>query len=128
MKHLLQFAAVVVVALLAIPPALAEGLCLITQAQQTSMECCANGIDHIGAPTALSTAIQNCEEGCCSVAPQNPPAPIAPDKFQADSPWQLASHNVAALSLQAQPESAAQQITPADRTQDLPVLLHTFRI
>src|SRR6476620_5378838 len=100
MKRLLQFVAVLVVALLTVPPAVAEGLCLLTENQPTAMDCC-SGLDHISAPATVAPSLlaQSCNEGCCTVAPPSPAAPTVPDKFTADSPTISASQAHADISL-----------------------------
>jgi hypothetical protein len=127
MKHLFQFVAFIILALLTVPPSVVEGLCLISQTPTTaSMECC--NVDHVGTPAAAPAIVQSCDEGCCSVVPQNSPAPIISDKFKVDSAGPATFHNLAVLSLHTPRELAMHQIYPTDRTQDLPILLQTFRI
>lgn len=126
MKHLFQFVGVLVAVLLAVPPAIAEGLCLLTPNQPSTMECC-SGLDQIGSPVAIPpvSIAQNCSESCCSVAPQTPSLPTVSDKFKADPSSVSAGYAIASVSV-AKPRDLALRTTGL--TSDLPVLLRTFRI
>jgi hypothetical protein len=126
MKHLLQFVTFIIVALLVIPPALAEGLCFTSQAQTVSMDCC--NVDQVGTPIAPSAVVQECNEGCCSVAPQNSPAPTIPDKLKVDSTAPDAAHTAPLLALHTPRELISVVICAIIPTQDLPILFHSFRI
>jgi hypothetical protein len=100
MKRPLQFVGFVIAALLAVQPALAGGLCFTApDAQQmTSSDCCASpgaAAAHHGSVAmhrnsqAIVSEIPDaqmqseCDEGCCSVAPQQTPQPSAPEKATA---------------------------------------------
>jgi len=129
MKRLLQFVALLVVALLAVPPAVAEGLCLLTQNQPGAMECCSS-LEHISAPATApqATIAQSCNEGCCSVAPATPASLTLPDKYKADSPTTSAPQAHADISLDVPRAFNSPAFATTGLTHDLPVLLHTFRI
>ena len=68
MKRLFQIVAFVVIALLAVPPSLAESLCITASEKRANMECC--DVDHVSSVSPLPDVIQNCDEGCCSIAPK----------------------------------------------------------
>ena len=126
MKHRLQIVAFVVVALLAVPPALAESICTAASGHSVSMECC--DVDHVNAGSTLPAVVQDCDEGCCSVAPQKSPVPVIPDKFKADSAGLDTPLAVGSLGAYSLSDVAAPVVVATGRSLDLPVLLHTFRI
>ena len=129
MKHLLRFVAVLVAVLLVLPPAVAEGICLLAQNQLTAMECCSS-LDHISAPDTAAPSLlpQSCDEGCCTVAPPSPAAPTVPDKFTADPPTISASQAHADIPLDLPRHFNSVAFAAPGPTHDLPVLLQTFRI
>ena len=127
MKHPLQSVALVVMACLVIPPALAEGLCLPTQDAQSTMACCSS-LTLGGPPGAGLSMAQSCGTACCSVAPQKSTAPLIPDKLRADSRSLDAPRTLAPARLYAFPELRAQTTWVIDSIPDLQTLLQTFRI
>jgi hypothetical protein len=134
MKRSVQLVALLIVALLAIQPALADVLCL-TQNGPRPMEahgCCAGSADislHQHRASSLHAAqIQSdCNEGCCSVSPQNAPAPNAQEKAQTES-TPIVHSAMAAVSIPS-PATLQRQI---DRPNTSPtaryILLEVFRI
>ena len=88
MKRCLQLVAFCLVALLAVPPALADELCRVAQGWQkmSEMACCADSAGGSRGNASDAGAIapiaqtQSCTEGCCSVSPQSTPQPGAPEK------------------------------------------------
>jgi hypothetical protein len=125
MKHLFQVVTFFVVVLFAVPPGLVQALCL-SAGQQASMECCEAG--GFGAPHSISSVVQNCHEGWCSVVPQSPPTPSVPEKFKTDAAGFAASDAGMALTPQVNRELTTSLIALPDRAQDLPVLLQSLRI
>ena len=126
MKLLVKFVAVLVAGLLIVPPALADGLCLTSQPSAVSMQCC--NVDRVGTSIASSAVNQDCNEGCCSVAPQRSPSPNVPDKLKAASVAPDAVFAVFILRLQPPGNRTCPVLGANCPSQDLPVLLHTFRI
>ncbi len=126
MKHLLQIVAFAVVALLAVPPALAESICTAASKQSESMECC--DVDHVSALSALPDVVQDCDEGCCSVAPQKVPTSAVPDKLKTDSSGPDTSVSIASPTMHPPHAVSAPLVAATGRAEDLPVLLHTLRI
>jgi hypothetical protein len=134
MKRSIQLVALVIVALLAIQPALADVLCL-TQAGPQPMEahgCCASSADislhqHRASSTPSAQMQSDCNAGCCSVSPQNAPPPNAQEKAQTE-PTPIVHSVLAAVSI---PSSANQQ-RQIDRPNSSPtarhILLQVFRI
>ena len=134
MKRSIQLVALLIVALLAIQPALADVLCL-TQTGPQPMEahgCCAGSSDvSLHQPMASSTPIaqmqSDCNEGCCSVSPQNAPAPFATEKAKTERT--PVAHSVLALVSIPVPATHQRQI---DRPNNSPtarcILLQVFRI
>jgi len=126
MKLLVKVVAVVVAGLLIVPSALADGLCLTSQPSTASMQCC--NVDRVGASIASSAVNQDCNEGCCSVAPQRSPSPSVPDKLKADSVAPDAVFAVLILKLHPPNNPTCPVLGANCPSQDLPVLFHTFRI
>jgi hypothetical protein len=126
MKPLVKVVAAVVAVLLIVPPAIADSLCLISQPSTVNMQCC--NIDSVETPSASSAVIQDCNEGCCSVAPQESPAPNVSDKLKADSVAPDAAFAVLILRLHPSRCANSPVLGAISPSQDLPVLLHTFRI
>ena len=126
MKHPFNFVAVVLAVLLAVPASLAEGLCLSSQSSIASMECC--NVARVGTLIVSSTVNHDCNEGCCSVAPQKSPAPIVTDKLKADSPAPDSIFAIPILKLHTSRNLSSSVLGAICSTQDLPVLLRTFRI
>jgi hypothetical protein len=126
MKHLFKLVAVVFAVLLAVAPALGEGLCSTLETSKASMECCK--VDRVGTAIASSAVNQDCSEGCCSVAPQNPPSPGLPDKFKADSVAPDSIFAVLILKLHTSQNLTSAVLVAIRPTEDLPVLHRTFRI
>jgi len=90
------------------------------------MECC--DVDHVSAFNMLPDVVRDCDEGCCSVGPQNSPAPVVPNKFKSDSTGLDAPVAIASLMMHCVSDGTARAVVATGRAQDLPVLLHTFRI
>ena len=126
MKHLLQFVAFILVGLLALPAVLAQVPCFTFEAQTANMECC--NVDRIGAAIVAAPVVLDCNETCCSVAPQNSPASNVPDKFMADSTAPAASDGMAVLVPVTLRDLHSPLITKTGCVQDLPVLLRTLRV
>jgi len=126
MKRLFQIVAFVVIALLAVPPSLAESLCITASEKRANMECC--DVDHVSSVSPLPDVIQNCDEGCCSIAPQKAPAATVPDRFKADATGLDMREAVASSFTVLLPDVAAFGTASNERALDLPVLLQTFRI
>ncbi len=127
MKRCFQFVALSIVTLLAIPPALAAGLCLAPQASQ-QMECCANsgGTPQAQVPTAPALA-QACTESCCSVSPQSTPLPTVPEKATTLRAPLVQGNPLTALV--PQPALAVwHDSQPSALAIDRQVRLHVFRI
>jgi len=89
------------------------------------MEC--RNVDRVGVPIASSALNHDRNEGCCSVAPQKSRA-IVPDKFKADSvvPDVIFLGSILRLHPSRDLTSSVPGVTCP--TQDLPVVLRTFRI
>jgi hypothetical protein len=126
MKYLLQFASVILVGLLAFPAVLAQGLCVMSEAQSAGMECCS--VDHAGVLRAAAPVVLDCNGTCCSVAPQNSVPSYVSNKFIVDSTGPAASDGTAILVPVTPREIDSLLIAATGRVQDLPVLLSTFRI
>ena len=128
MKHPHQFVAVVVVALLAIPQAVAESFCSPLHDHLTTMQCC-NG-DTVGSSFKTAPAVlQDCNESCCSVAPsQAPPSSIPDDKLTADTPTLDTPQTIASLIPCMPTEFVALDARDVSSSADRQVLLQTFRI
>ncbi len=129
MKSLLQFVALVVMALLASPPGVAEGLCLLGQSGQTpSMECCVSAghisVSEAGVPPSMAP---DCTGGCCSVAPSSP-APSAPYTLKIDSSVVDVQLPANVITLRTASGLASSATHAVNATTDLQVLLRTFRI
>lgn len=129
MKSLLQFVALVVVALLASTPGVAEGLCLLGQSGQTpSMKCCFSAghisVSEAGVPPSMAP---DCTEGCCSVAPSSP-APSTPYKLKIDSSAVDVQLPATVIMLRTASGLASSATRAVNATTDLQVFLQTFRI
>jgi len=93
MNRLLQVVALAIVALLAVPSSLAEGICQMLQPgpQVAMLDCCVSmgqtGMDHVPAAqqAPVSLQAQGCANNCCSISPQTPPFQNAPEKARLDS-------------------------------------------
>jgi hypothetical protein len=82
MKHNLQLVAFCVAAMLALPHAVAAGLCLASHAAH-AMDCCADSADSSRTPVSNAAPValaQFRHENCCSVFPQPAPLPGALEK------------------------------------------------
>ena len=134
MKRCFQFVTFCLVALLAVPPALADELCRLSQGSQQMSDnaCCAgsSGSSIAASDTLPSTApvaqAQSCGKGCCSVSPQSTPQPGAPEKAASVlAPLSLCANTIAVfepvvlLGAMGRPDA-----TPPDQQ----VLLQVFRI
>lgn len=126
MKYLLQIVAFMVVALLTVPTALAESICVAVSNQAENMECC--DVYHVSALSAMLDAVQDCHEGCCSVAPQKSQAPAVPDKFKSDSSGLDTPVEAVSVAAYSPSDVTTRVVVATARAQDLSVLLHTFRI
>lgn len=124
MKHLLQCVVFLLMPLVAIPPALARGICVATARESVSMDCC-DAASVVMADAV--TAIQGCGKTCCTIAPGKWPAPAIPDKLTADSTAPDASQTALSTATR-RPLTWAFPVAAELPGQDLPVLLHTFRI
>jgi len=127
MKHLLQSVAMMVMAFLAIPPAVAEGLCLLPQSPPSNMECCTS-LKHASAQGPALSIAQFCNEGCCSVTPQKSATLISSEKLKADSPTPETPQTIAVARLHGSPDLARRTASVTGTMLDLQILLQTFRI
>jgi hypothetical protein len=129
MKLLIQFAALLVTALLAVPPAVAEGICSFAQgAPQLSMDCC--NADNVGSAIASSESsmAQGCLEGCCSLAPAQPPAPTVPDRFTSNGLNTFATPQTIEVALLPMASRIDSSATQARGRADFQSLLQIYRI
>jgi hypothetical protein len=135
MKRLLQIVTAVIVACLAVPPMVAEGVCFMVQpSQQTSIADCCIGMDHTamhpmssGGLMAGSIQSNSCTDGCCSVSPQIPPAQTTPDKARMDAA-QLSYPRSPAVEALAGVRAAPSSTPPGSSSTPRRILLKTFRI
>ena len=134
MKRSIQLVALVIVALLAIQPALADVLCL-TQDGPQPMEahgCCA-GSDmasvhqHTASSRPNAQMQSDCNQGCCSVSQQNAPAPFSNDKGQADRA-PVVQATVAVLPVPVSAPRPCQSISHHPPAAARYLLLQVFRI
>jgi hypothetical protein len=135
MKRLLQFVALAVVAFLAVPPSLAEGICQMLQlgTQADMPGCCASmgyaGMHNMPAHESMSPMVQAqaCNHNCCSISPQLPPLRATSEKAKADSTKVLVSVAEVFLPITGNgqahvPAPPASSLTPRH------ILLRTLRI
>jgi hypothetical protein len=136
MKRCLQLVALSLVTLLAVPPVLAEEFCLAVQGSQQMDDascCAASGQGSMGnasqssASTTPVAQAQSCDQGCCSVSPQNTPLPGAPERATTvRTPLAFCS---AAAVIVAYPELRhGYGVQSRAIALDRQVLLHVFRI
>jgi hypothetical protein len=135
MKRLLQFVVLAVVALLAVPPSLAEGICQMLQpGTQTDMPGCCASMSHAGthnmpAHESMSPVVeaQACNYSCCSVSPQIPSPRTTSEKAKVDSTKVLF-----AVVAEFEPATGHDQThvpaPPAGSLTPRHILLRTFRI
>jgi hypothetical protein len=89
MKRCLQFVALSIVVLLAVPPALARELCLPVQGMAGDA-CCASTSNSASRLTGLkgSTRVaqvdNGCGEGCCSISSPSAPSQNAPERAKVE--------------------------------------------
>ena len=125
MKLLLQCVAALLVACLAVPPSLAEGLCVMLKGiHPAEMRCCSTMNQAMIRASAQEPA---CGDPCCLVSPRSSPVSTAPEKFQADSaPLTLPGWETVAPAPGAEPHSPSAKLDASVSARY--ILLMTFRI
>jgi hypothetical protein len=135
MKRCLQLVVLSLVTLLAIPPALAKELCLLSQGSQPmeDLACCADSGDgwmghasQTGASSAPTAQAQVCNEGCCSVS-QNTPLPGTPEKATS-ARASLGHYTTIAAFVPGPVQRLGHSGLPNAVSPDRQLLLHVFRI
>ena len=137
MKRCLQLVALCLVTLLAVPPAMADELCRLSHGWQQMNDgvCCAESGDGSTVQPPQNTAsttpmamAKSCNEGCCSVSPQDTPLPVAPEKNTTDqAPPTLCGNTIAVVVPVPAAPLGRNNVSDAS-PQDRQVLLQIFRI
>ena len=138
MKHWLQCVALALVALLAIPQGIAEGICNTLEPQPSmDMHVCCAPAGHDAMPStgharmamARNAEMASCGEGCCSLAPQNSPPQGTPEKAQPDTLTAELATAGAAMTVSASSGARLHAFNPFDASAPARyLLLHVFRI
>jgi hypothetical protein len=144
MKRFLQVVAVGLIAVLAVPASVAEGICfMVDQNRQATMPgCCAHmnqatmrameqGFAMAGSAgmrlADASMQAQSCGRNCCSVSPQMPPVQTAQDKSQST----MTQAPYASLTIALLPDAACEAAIvapPGGAAAPRHILLKTLRI
>ncbi|HLY41871.1 MAG TPA: hypothetical protein VKR52_11695 [Terracidiphilus sp.] len=129
MKLVLKIVAALVALLIALPPSLAEDLCSFAQSDlQTEMTCCDMESASSMSASTSSPVAQDCTQGCCSIAPQQAPGPVAPEKIRFESSALDAPQHIAGFTLHTLRVLVPSTVRVLASASDLQALLRTFRI